>query len=193
MWFRAGATRLWQCEGRGDDALIDRLPRTPLQRVLRRAPLGFDSDVWVRPEHLDPDRHFVIHRRPDGTPWTDSDLDEFVADHVTRRLDLEQPPFLVHLLEPVEGGRLALYVKIHHCVTDGVGFQTILGLLSDEPPTEVLVPPLDSEADLPSRHDWLRGSVAGFRETRRRRQRVRSRGPPPPGGSTPLSRCRSPA
>jgi len=148
------------------DALVERLPRTPLLRVLRRAPLGFDADVWVRPGHLDPDRHFVIHRRPDGAPWSDEDLEAFVADHVTRRLDLEQPPFLVHLLDPVENGRLALYVKIHHCVTDGVGFQTILGLLSDEPATEVVVEPLGSEAELPARHDWLRSSVAGFRVAR---------------------------
>lgn len=154
------------------DLLVERLVGTPLLRVLRRAPLGFDSDVWVQAEAIDIDHHFVIHRRADGSPWSHAELESFVADHVMRRLDLTQPPFVVHLLDPVEDGRLALFVKVHHCVSDGVGFQTILGLLSDHPPTDIQIPVLGHEADLPTRHDWLRASAARFREARREKPAI---------------------
>ncbi len=156
---------------RGDAAdrlrshLIQRLPYTPLLRELRRSPLSFDSDVWVRADDVDYDRHIVVHRS--DTPLVERDLHAFVEQHVMVRLDLAGPPFLIHILDPVENGRIAMYVRVHHCVADGVGFQTVLGLLSDDPPDPAIVlAPLPSSGELPARHEWLADSVRTFREQR---------------------------
>ena len=55
----------------------------------------------------------------------------FVAEESLQRLDLTRPPFKVHVIATVEGGRSALLIRVHHAVTDGVGFQTLLDQLSD--------------------------------------------------------------
>lgn len=145
--------------------LIDRLPNTPLLRELRRSPLGFDSDVWVRPEHVDLDRHIVIHRTE--SPMTRRDLSSFVEQHVMTRLAMERPPFKIDILDGVEPNGIAMYVRIHHCVADGVGFQTILGLLSDDSPAgdaNVSIP--DDAGGTPTRHEWLQGALDRFRAER---------------------------
>jgi diacylglycerol O-acyltransferase len=152
--------------------LLERLPSTPLMRLLRQAPLSFDSDVWIGASTADLDDHVVIE--PTDGPLTDGDLHAFVEEQVMVRLDLSRPPFRIHILDPVEGGRMAMYVKVHHSVTDGIGFQTVLGLLSDEPLDDAVVPsPLSTE--LPPRHEWLATSVARFREARQHPDDSRAR------------------
>lgn len=148
------------------DHVISRLARTPLLRTLHPAPMGFDSDVWVRADDVDLDRHVVIHRA--DHPMDDRDLHAFIEEHVMQRLDLSQPPFLVQILDPIadgeHGGRIAMYVRVHHSLTDGVGFQHLLGLLSDDPdPDEPPTAPLPSVDELPTRHEWLRASLDEFR------------------------------
>ncbi len=151
--------------------VIDRLGCTPLLRTLHPAPLGFDSDVWVRTDDVDLDQHVVIHNAT--TPMDDHALHAFVEEHVMQRLDMSLPPFLVQIIHPVtdsEGGaRIAMYVRVHHSVTDGVGFQHLLGLLSDDPDDpddEQQVVRLASVTELPSRHEWLRESLNEFRQQR---------------------------
>jgi diacylglycerol O-acyltransferase len=159
--------------------VLERLPHTPLMRTLQRAPLGFDSDVWVTPHDVELDRHVVVERT--GSPMSDRDLNAFVETHVMQRLDLSHPPFSIQIIDPVtdgpEGARIAMYVRVHHSVTDGVGFQHLLGVLSDDSPADAPEPTgLLAQEALPNRHDWLRASLAGFRaqrvtDTERRDQR----------------------
>jgi WS/DGAT/MGAT family acyltransferase len=157
---------------RGDAAellrqhLLERLPQSPLTRTLHRAPLGFDSDVWIADPDVDLDPHVVVERAV--RPMSDRDLDAFVEAHVMQRLDLSRPPFLIQIIDPLtdgpEGARIAMYVRVHHSVTDGVGFQHVLGLLSDDRSAEAHEPAEWSTGEaLPERHDWLRASLAKFR------------------------------
>jgi diacylglycerol O-acyltransferase len=148
--------------------LVGRLGRTPLLRTLHRAPLGFDSDVWVRADDIDVDRHVTIHRA--DAPMADRDVHAFVETHVMRRLDLTQPPFAVQIIDPVADGehgpRIALYVRVHHALTDGVGFQHLLSALSDDDVGDAAPQHLPARDELPSRHEWLRQSSAEFRARR---------------------------
>ncbi|MDB5444781.1 MAG: hypothetical protein JWQ97_98 [Phenylobacterium sp.] len=107
-----------------------RLPLTPLLVELRQSPEGYDSDVWV--DLADLDRSRWLTRVSD--PLDEAGVLSFIARRVMQRLDLEQAPFHVDILDGVTDGRVAIYLRAHHAVTDGVGFQTILGLLSDETP-----------------------------------------------------------
>ena len=47
--------------------------------------------------------------------------------------DPDCSPWDVTLIEGLEDGRAALYLRAHHALTDGVGGVRLLGLLLDEP------------------------------------------------------------
>lgn len=160
------------------EQIIGHLARTPLLRTLHPAPLGLDSDVWVRADDIDLDRHIVVEHTP--APMDDRALHAFVEAHVMTRLDLSRPPFLVQILDHVadgeHGGRIAMYIRVHHALTDGVGFQHLLGLLSDDPePHPPNSAPLPSAHELPHRHEWMRASLEEFRARRLLESEQRSR------------------
>ena len=114
-----GALQLFDLAGRSPDAFCTavrhhlemRLPDTPLLSRLRHSPFFYDADVW-----LDVAR---------------CDLDEKVVG----RLDPSKPPFKVFLIDRIAGDRAALFMMVHHAVGDGISFQNIMSLLTDESPT----------------------------------------------------------
>ena len=134
----------------------ERLAATPLLRRLVQAPDGFDSDVWAEVASCDLDYHVVpvaLERADEAA------LNRFVARCSLERLDFSRPPFRIHVVEALEDGTSALYVKMHHAVADGVGFQAILEWLSDfaEPS-----PPRAADAVLPSPQAWRALAEARF-------------------------------
>ncbi|PKB14388.1 WS/DGAT/MGAT family acyltransferase [Novosphingobium kunmingense] len=124
-----------------------RLPATPLLARLVEAPDGFDSDVWVDLAAADLDALIV----EEGS----SDLGQEVARINLQRLDLTGPPFKVHVFPDAA----AFYLKMHHCVADGIGFQEVLRLLSDD---NAPVPPRSADARLPGGEEWRALSEARF-------------------------------
>jgi len=131
--------------------IAERLPHTPLLVGVREAPDGYDSDVWLDLPNCDLDYH--IRRVPADRDMDDAALHAFIAECIMQRLDMSKPPFEVHVLDRLTGDRCALYMKVSHAITDGIGFQTILGMLSDEyPPAE----PRTAEGRLPSDDEWRR-------------------------------------
>lgn len=119
--------------------LAARLPATPVLVRLVEAPEGFDSDVWAELAAADLDVHVAEE--------ADSDLFAAIARLNLERLDLRHPPFKAHVF-PLHG---AVYLKMHHAVADGIGFQEILRRLSDEGPT---VAPRSEAAELPAANTW---------------------------------------
>jgi len=135
----------------------DRLPATPLLARLHRAPDGYDSDVWA--DIARADLETLVAVEPHDGAWSEAELYAAVARLNMRRLDLSGPPFAAHLFERLAGGGSALYLKMHHSVADGIGFQTILGLLSDaaSPATARFV-----DARLPEPEKWRQRAEARF-------------------------------
>lgn len=127
----------------------ERLPATPLLARLHEAPDGFDSDVWADLATCNLDALVAVQPHPGA--WTDDELHAAIAMLNMRRLDLEGPPFAAHVFERLAGGGSALYLKMHHSVADGIGFQTVLGLLSDANPP---VPSRTADAVLPDEGTW---------------------------------------
>jgi diacylglycerol O-acyltransferase / wax synthase len=107
-----------------------RLAHTPLLAVLQQAPDGYDSDVWVDVPDCDPHFHVSWH----AEPMDDQQLHAAAAAASMRQLDVTRPPFRVVIFESIGPDRCAMLLTVHHSVTDGVGFQTLLGRLSDEQP-----------------------------------------------------------
>lgn len=119
--------------------LAARLPATPLLARMVGAPGGYDSNVWAEIAAADLDHHVIEEDA--------ADLHAAVARLNTRRLDLSRPPFAAHVFP----GAAAIYFKMHHSIADGIGFQEVLRLLSDE--AEPL-PPRKRDAELPPSDAW---------------------------------------
>ncbi len=135
----------------------DRLPATPLLVRLHEAPDGYDSDVWA--DIARADLETLVAVEPHDGAWSEAELYEAIAMLNMRRLDLSGPPFAAHLFERLADGGSAVYLKMHHSVADGIGFQTVLGLLSDA------VPPVTARfanARLPEPEKWSQRAEARF-------------------------------
>jgi diacylglycerol O-acyltransferase / wax synthase len=133
---------------------IERLAGTPLLVQLRSAPDGYDSDVWVDivVDGLD-ERFVAVDAIDPGALLT------FVAARSMERIDLTGPPFQVFTIADTGNGLAAVYLKMHHSVADGVGFQTLLGRLSDAVlPAHVR----ERGAVVPADAVWLAASAERF-------------------------------
>lgn len=129
--------------------ISQRLAHTPLPVLRREAPDGYDSDVWVDVD-VATDIARLVEPVEAGRPLALEDAHRVIAEVSTRALDPSGPPFHFLVLDRLAGGRSALYMRLHHAVADGVGVQTILGLLSDESPPGPSRPP----ARIPEPADW---------------------------------------
>lgn len=137
--------------------LADRLPATPLLVRLHEAPDGYDSDVWA--DIARADLETLIAVEPHHGAWSEAELYGAVAALNMQRLDLSGPPFAAHIFERLAAGGSAIYFKMHHSVADGIGFQTILGLLSDAAP---LPTSRFADARLPEPEKWSQRAQVRF-------------------------------
>jgi WS/DGAT/MGAT family acyltransferase len=117
------------------------LPR--MRRYRQRAvgaPLGAAHPAWEDDPHFDPAAHVFRWRLP--APGGPGELEEAVADLLARPLDRNRPLWEMHILEGLDGGRSALFQKVHHCMVDGMaGAQLLEELLQPAPRTPVAPPP----------------------------------------------------
>ncbi|MGN6780557.1 MAG: wax ester/triacylglycerol synthase domain-containing protein, partial [Marmoricola sp.] len=72
---------------------------------------------WIEDEHFDIDYH--VRRSALPAPGDERELGTLVSRLHSNPLDLSRPPWEVHIIEGLEGGRFALYVKVHHALVDG--------------------------------------------------------------------------
>lgn len=150
-----------------------RLPATPLARVRRHAPLEFDADVWCDVASLDLEAHV---ERVEG-PVDRGALLALVERASSERLDLARPPFHVYVVEHVEGLGPALFLRVHHSVADGIGFQSLMERLTDPvPDASALAVAARVDEMPPAPSEWLRRSALRFaREAQAREKEAPAR------------------
>jgi len=150
-----------------------RLPATPLLCVRQPAPLRFDSDVWLDIAECDLDYH-VVDVNP-GAAMTRADVYRFIERSIMQRLDPQRPPFRVFVMSRVDNddgtpGGSALFMKVLHGFVDGIGFQSILRLLTDdgpEPQYDAMYEPIRRKAEArPFAPWWLLRSALRFVQER---------------------------
>jgi WS/DGAT/MGAT family acyltransferase len=125
-----------------DGALdIDRL-RDRTDRATRLAP-GFRHKVVQAPSRLanprwvvDPDFDLTFHvrhiRAP--APGTLADVFDYARQTGMAGFDRDRPLWEFTLVDGVDGGRVALVMKLHHALTDGIGGMEMIKYLFDLEP-----------------------------------------------------------
>ncbi len=110
-----------------------------LRRHPRRGPNTAGVWVWRDAGRIDLADHVSRASLPPGSG--PAELWQLVSDLHGARLDLSAPLWSSCLIDGLEGGRYALYIKIHHIVVDGVGgLRMISDSLSSDPNRRGMAP-----------------------------------------------------
>jgi WS/DGAT/MGAT family acyltransferase len=116
------------------DALVERLrARLPrLRRYAQRAiavPFALGHPTWEDDPAFAVQRH--VQRWALPAPGGERELREAVETLLAQPLDRERPLWEMHLLEDLDGGRTAVFQKVHHCMVDGMAGAQLLEVLLD--------------------------------------------------------------
>ncbi|WP_295007205.1 wax ester/triacylglycerol synthase family O-acyltransferase [uncultured Dechloromonas sp.] len=99
----------------------------------------FGRPSWQTVAKMDMAQH--IRRASLPAPGTPRQLDEFAAEQHAIGCDRSKPLFEVIVIDGLESGGFAIYVKIHHAIIDGAsGLARILASLSADPAEEFKKP-----------------------------------------------------
>src|SRR3954464_14208398 len=104
----------------------------PFRRRLVGVPLGLDQPYWI--EDPDFDIEFHVRELALPAPGDDRQLAKQTARLHARQLDRRRPLWELYLIQGLEGGRVAVYTKVHHAAIDGVSGNDILTALLDLTP-----------------------------------------------------------
>lgn len=152
-----GALQIFELpEGAGADwvaALYSRwLEATEVRALFRRRPerslrtLGAWN--WALDDDVDLEHHVRLSALP--RPGRVRELLALVSRLHGTPIDRQRPLWELHLVEGLEGGRFALYSKLHHALLDGVAGMRLLGEVLATEPTDS-VPPLWAPRPGPTR------------------------------------------
>jgi len=117
-------------------ARLDLLPS--YRRRLKMTPLAIDHPVWVDDDDLDLDYHIQHAALP--KPGTLEQLRTLVARLHAIALDPARPLWQYYLIEGLEDGGFAVYIKLRHAGMDGVAGMATLDVLFDFSPLIAAVP-----------------------------------------------------
>ena len=96
--------------------------------------------VWRDVPDIDLSQHLQRRTLPAGS-GSAADLWELVSELHAERLDRSAPMWTAHLIDGLDDGRFAFYIKVHHIVIDGVaGLQMIGDSLSTDPDRREMPP-----------------------------------------------------
>jgi diacylglycerol O-acyltransferase / wax synthase len=113
------------------------------------------AHTWVEAEDID----LEYHVRHAALPWPggERELGELVGRLHSAPIDLARPPWECTIIEGLEGGRFALFIKMHHSLIDGVsGVKLLHKAMAADPITSLKQPPF-----------WATGLAAPSKEKRR--------------------------
>ncbi len=109
----------------------------------RRLKTGFNLNPmpeWIEDEDID----LEYHVRHGALPWPggERELGELVGRLQSTPMDLSRPPWECTIIEGLEHGRFALFVKMHHSLIDGIsGMRMLQQAMSTDPAKSLALPP----------------------------------------------------
>lgn len=105
---------------------------TPFRQRLIEVPFGLQHPAMVDDPGFDIDYH--VRRVSLPAPGGIDELSALVADLASRPLDRSRPLWEFHVVEGLEGGRLAVVPKVHHTILDGVSGAEVMAAFFDFSP-----------------------------------------------------------
>ena len=117
--------------------------RSLLARLRPRALRGSREKpfrAWGKLDKVNVDEHIYLHALP--RPGGQRELGELVARLHVNRLDRSRPLWEVHLIEGLEGGRFAIYTKLHHSQFDGKRGMELSKYIRSTDPAKRGLPPV---------------------------------------------------
>jgi WS/DGAT/MGAT family acyltransferase len=171
----------------------------PFRQRLLEVPLGLGHPIMVDDPDFRVENH--LHRLAVPAPGGMRELAEIVGDLAGRLLERDRPLWEMWAVEGMEGGRIALVAKLHHCIVDGASGSSQMANLMDikpdaDPPATAPAwnpPPLPSPLALASSSAGSRlvnplrvgrlllDTVKGVRDRRRAESEVARSGRERPG------------
>jgi len=122
------------------DELARRMAAWPaFGRRVVRVPADLHHPVWVDAGPLE--LHYHVRRTQIPAPGTSLEMDAVVARIAERPLDRERPLWQLWLLEGRADGRVAVLVKAHHAVADGVAATALLASIMSTSPDNASLGP----------------------------------------------------
>lgn len=101
------------------------------KRVVRPI-TGVGNAVWELDPHFDLKSH--LHRVALPAPGGKAELEEMISDLTTTPLDWTKPPWQFHYIENYNNGGSIIFVRIHHCIADGIALIRLLLSTADTSP-----------------------------------------------------------
>jgi WS/DGAT/MGAT family acyltransferase len=124
----------------GLDLALHVVPR--LRERVVEVPLQLGLPEWVADPHFDRDYHLRHLSLP--APGSRRQLLDLTAQILATPLDRQRPLWEAYWIDGVEQRKAALFLKMHHCMVDGVGAIAILNALTQTDPRAEL-PELESK------------------------------------------------
>jgi diacylglycerol O-acyltransferase / wax synthase len=134
-------------------AIASRLHLVPRFRQVIRVPRrGLGGPHWVDAPRFDIRDHLAVRTLPPGTG--EAGLLAVAEELRGQRFEPSRPLWRMWFMPGLPGGRVALYVKLHHSIADGMAaMMTIAAFLDADPAAPVTPAPPWSPAPPPSDHD----------------------------------------
>jgi WS/DGAT/MGAT family acyltransferase len=124
--------------------IASRLHLMPVLRMkLVQVPLEIDHPLWIDDDAMDLDYHVRHLGLPQ--PGTMRQLEELVGRLHSNFLDRSRPLWEFYVIDGLEGGRLAIYTKLHHAAVDGGAGMALTNLMYDTTPVPRPVEPPPSK------------------------------------------------
>lgn len=130
---------------------LERMHLAPIfEKKLAKRVLELDHPGWVDAGELDFDYHLKAATLPKPGSWPQ--LEQLVGELHSEPLDRSKPLWQFTVIDGLEGGKVAIYAKMHHAAVDGGGGMAIAGALYDMGPVprKVKPPPPKKPVRVPS-------------------------------------------
>jgi diacylglycerol O-acyltransferase len=134
----------------------------PFRQRMVEVPFNLDLPYWADDPEFELVNHIAEHRLE--PPGEDRQLAELVATILATPLDLNKPPWAIHVIHGLAGGRVAVATAIHHSASDGVGMAELFAILHDPTPDVRALGsagPIPQPEPLPTRAAMLARGLAG--------------------------------
>ncbi|MGI9577891.1 MAG: wax ester/triacylglycerol synthase domain-containing protein, partial [Microthrixaceae bacterium] len=126
------------------------------RRKVVRVPGDLNHPVWVAED--DPDMGYHLRRARIPSPGGAREMDHVVGRLAGWPLERDHPLWQVWMLDGRADGRIAVLVKVHHCVADGVAANALLAsILSTEPRSNASPPTVQDSSPSASGTDQASG------------------------------------